>query len=289
MRGSSDRTHARARATAALLCLTLSAGGLGCVTAGTHDEVSTERDRLAVRVKKQDARLKALEASTTSLETELDAALEQYEDLSVQYDALLTETGSLRNTEAELESKLTSQSLELVASQQKLAVATSELDRLTATYTTLMSDLEAEVSSGQIQIEQLKEGIRVNVSDEILFASGSATLDPVGRGVLVRVIEQLSELDHDIEVQGHTDDRRIRGSLAKRYPTNWELAAARASRVVRLMQEKGIEGDRLKVVSFASFEPIASNDNAEDRALNRRIEIRLEPRVGSAAGRTGGQ
>ena len=262
------------------VCLLLVASAPGCVSRGTYQEASKERDRLTSQLKKQDARVTALEASTESLETELDASLEQYEDLNNRHENLLAETAELRNAEATLSTKLTDQSLELVASQQQLAVATGELERLTSTYTTLMSDLEAEVSSGQIQIEQLREGIRVNVSDEILFASGSANLDPVGRGVLVRVIEQLAELEHSIEVQGHTDDRAIRGSLAKRYPTNWELAAARASRVVRLMQERGIDGDRLSVVSFASFSPIASNDNDEDRALNRRIEIRLLPREG---------
>ena len=131
--------------------------------------------------------------------------------------------------------------------------------------------------SGEIQIEQLKEGIRVNVSQDILFASGSAKLDPVGLEVLGRVAKQLETTTHMIEVQGHSDNRGIRGALAKRYPTNWELASARASRVVRLMQEHGVPGERLKVASFASYKPVASNDNAEDRALNRRIEIRLKP------------
>jgi len=140
-----------------------------------------------------------------------------------------------------------------------------------------MADLESEVSSGQIEIEQLREGIRVSVSDDIIFASGSAELDPLGRQVLDKVSRQLLDLNHSIEVQGHTDDRGLKASLAGRFPTNWELAAARAARVVRLMQENGIPGERLRVVSFASYLPLAPNDSAENRAQNRRIEIRLKP------------
>jgi chemotaxis protein MotB len=73
-------------------------------------------------------------------------------------------------------------------------------------------------------------------------------------------------------VEGHTDDVPV----ARRYPSNWELAAARASSVVRLMIEQGVEPERIKVVSRAEFAPIASNETNEGRAKNRRIEIQLD-------------
>jgi len=255
------------------------------VTRSFHEDVVAERDRLQAEKRELSDRVTALEASTKSLRTELDRTLEQYEDLAIAHDELVQEAEALRATEKRLSGRLTEQSVQLVRSQEQLDAARSELERLTQTYTTLMSDLEAEVSSGQIQIEQLREGIRVNVSDDILFASGSATLDPVGREVLDKVAAQLAGLDHDIEVQGHTDDRPIKGSLQKRYASNWELAAARAARVVRLLQDAGIGGDRLSVVSFASYRPIAPNESPEERALNRRIEIRLKPREGPASER----
>jgi chemotaxis protein MotB len=259
-------------------CAVVVASAAGCVSRGIHDDVVSERDRLDAENRVLSERVKVLEASTTSLQTELDATLEQFEDLSVAHKKLTAEARRLRETEARLSDELADQSIELVRSREQLDVARSELERLTSTYTTLMSDLESEVSAGQIQIEQLREGIRVNVSDDILFASGSAKLDPVGRRVLEKVAAQLAGLEHDVEVQGHTDDRKITGSLKERYATNWELAAARAARVARLLQDEGISGDRLSVVSFASYRPIAPNDTPEDRALNRRIEIRLKPK-----------
>ncbi len=83
---------------------------------------------------------------------------------------------------------------------------------------------------------------------------------------------RLVELPHTIAVEGHTDDVPV----ARRYASNWELAAARASSVVRLMIELGVEPDRLKAVSRAEFAPVASNDTDEGRAKNRRIEIQLD-------------
>lgn len=253
------------------------AAGAGCVSRDAHTQVVSERDRLTAENARLEARVRALEASTDSLGSELDTTLEQYEDLSTDHQDLLAQAEQLRQTEARLAAVLTEQSVELVRSQEELEVTRTELERLTSTYTTLMSDLESEVASGQIQIEQLREGIRVNVSDDILFASGSTRLDPEGRRVLEKVAAQLTALDHDVEVQGHTDDRQIRGSLRSRFPSNWELAAARAGRVVRLLQEAGISGDRLSLVSFSAYRPIASNDSEDDRARNRRIEIRLKP------------
>jgi chemotaxis protein MotB len=268
----------------AAFALCLLAPVAGCVTSGTHEAVVDQRDQLQLQVRQQEQRIEALEASTTSLSEELTANLDQFEDLNVKYKKAVKELDLLRSTEEKLSATLSQQSLELVRSQHELEQAAAEVDRLTSTYTALMSDLESEVAAGEIQIEQLKEGIRVNVSQDILFPSGSAELDPVGVEVLGRVAKQLATTNHLIEVQGHTDNLRISGALVKRYPTNWELASARASRVVRLMQERGVPGERLKVASFASYQPVAPNDSPADRALNRRIEIRLKPMTKEDAG-----
>ena len=226
------------------------------------------------------ARLKAQEGN---LSNELALSLEGFEDLYVEHQVLQVETAKLRRANAELAKKVQVQSKKLSHAQQNLTEARSEVGRLASTYTNLMADLEAEVSSGQIEIEQLREGIRVSVADDVIFASGSAELDPVGRQVLEKVSRELLPLEHSIEVQGHTDDRRLKSTLVDRFPSNWELAAARAARVVRLMQEKGIPGERLRVVSFASYEPVVPNDSTENRAQNRRIEIRLKPKTGEPA------
>jgi len=176
----------------------------------------------------------------------------------------------LRATEEKL-------SKSLALTEEELAAQREEVAKLRGTYEGLVADLESEVAAGQIQIEQLREGLRLNVSDEILFASGSSVLGAEGEALLRKVSAQLAPLDQRVEVRGHTDDLPISGRLRQRYPSNWELAGARAASVVRLLQQEGIRGARLAAVSLAEFQPVAPNDSPQHRALNRRIEIRLLP------------
>ncbi|MEE8508423.1 MAG: OmpA family protein, partial [Myxococcota bacterium] len=121
--------------------------------------------------------------------------------------------------------------------------------------------------------------------EEILFPSGSASLNSSGTAVLRKVGRRLLELPHTIAVEGHTDDVPV----ARRFPSNWELAAARASSVVRLLIDLGVEPERLKAVSRAEFAPIASNDSAEGRAKNRRIEIQLDAPVDDSVSASGAE
>jgi chemotaxis protein MotB len=80
-------------------------------------------------------------------------------------------------------------------------------------------------------------------------------------------------------VEGHTDDVPIGLVFIEKYPTNWELSAARAVGVVRFLQEKGwLEPKRLSAVGYSYYKPVASNDTAEGRRQNRRIEIILVPK-----------
>ena len=263
--------YGRLGAVAILSCALLP---VACVTRGTHDEVVNELDRQRLEAAALRERVRVLDVSNQSLNAEMATALEQLEEQRIgrvraeQQVAVLSETGSRL-------------SRELSEVQRNLALTSQEVVQLTGTYKTLVSDLEAELSAGQIEIEQLREGLRVNVSDDILFASGSAELDPVGEAVLLKVIARLRSLDHMVVVEGHTDDVPIRGGLAKRFPSNWDLAAARSARVVRLMEANGIAGDRLSSVSYSSYRPVAPNDTPEQRAQNRRIEIRLQPREGT--------
>jgi chemotaxis protein MotB len=81
-----------------------------------------------------------------------------------------------------------------------------------------------------------------------------------------------------IEVQGHTDNVPIAGALAKKFPTNWELSAARATNVARLLHDEAkIDPKRLTATAFSEFAPRAPNDTPEGRRKNRRIEILLGP------------
>jgi len=237
----------------------------GCVTQGTYDEVVGERDRLAVARRDLENSVEKLTAANQSLTAERIALIDENEDFRISIESNERKVASLTRVKTQLTSSLET-------TEALLAIRSAEIENIRSSYDGLISDLEDEVSSGQIQIEQLRTGLRLNLSEEILFPSGSAALNSGGQAVLTKVSRRLVELPHTIAVEGHTDDVPV----ARRYPSNWELAAARASSVVRLMIEQGVEPERIKVVSRAEFEPIASNETKEGRAKNRRIEIQLD-------------
>jgi chemotaxis protein MotB len=170
----------------------------------------------------------------------------------------------------------------LALTSTQLAQRNAEVQQLRHTYDGLVSDLQSEVASGRVQIEQLRDGLNVKLAQGVLFPSGSAQVGSEGAAVLAKVALRLLELPHRVLVEGHTDDVPISGRLAERYPSNWELSGARAASVVRILAQQGVPPVRLAAVSLADTEPVAPNDSAEGKAANRRIEIRLVP-VPSAA------
>ena len=204
-----------------LIVLALLLAAPGCVARAAYQEAVGERDELAKSERNLADRVEKLETSNRSLDAERVRLIDEMEDLRLERSTLKRELSATRQSEQALQSTLSATEEELAAHEAQLA----EAAKLKSTYQGLVDDLESEVASGQIQIQQLREGLVVNVSDEILFPSGSASLNSEGRDVLLRVASRLTSLPHEVEVQGHSDNIPIRGSLAQRYPSNWELAA----------------------------------------------------------------
>ncbi|MBW1814167.1 MAG: flagellar motor protein MotB [Deltaproteobacteria bacterium] len=156
-----------------------------------------------------------------------------------------------------------------------------EIDKLKGTYDELVGDMKTEIELGQIKITQLVDRLSVSMVDKILFPSGRAEITPEGLKILERVGKVLKNTkDKIIRVEGHTDNVPIlSGSKLKEiYPTNWELSSARATNVVRFLQEKvEIEPTRLRPVGMSEYHPVASNETPEGNSQNRRIEITLIP------------
>jgi chemotaxis protein MotB len=261
MTRSATRSLRRTEVLALCAALALLAGG--CVTRGKFDRVV---GGLEEQNSELQTRVRDLERTNQSLDEERIKLIDEMEDLREARTSLSRDVEQLQKSKDLLTEHLRKRESEV-----------AELSQLKGTYSGLVSELEAEVAAGQIQIEQLRDGIRLNLPQDILFPSGSATLDPRGAAVLRKVASKLHEQDQRIEVQGHTDNVPLSGALASRYGTNWELAAARASSVVRLLESEKLDPHRLKAISFGEWAPVAPNDDAEGRARNRRIEIRLIP------------
>lgn len=164
-----------------------------------------------------------------------------------------------------------------IAQGEELAIREQELAQLRQTQAQMERELEALVAAGLIRIKLLRDGLHVVLAEEILFESGSAELRARGREVLANMVDELVEFPYQIGVLGYTDNIPVGSRLAQHYPSNWELAAARAASVVRLLEGAGVPGEQLVVVSFGPNRPFSSNETAEGRAQNRRIEIRLRP------------
>jgi chemotaxis protein MotB len=252
-----------ARVAAAALAVAGAMTVAGCVSSGRFVEVEQERD--------------LLEARYEALQKQLDEASRTGESLAAEKVMLAQERSALATEKAALEEKLAQlQSQEKTLGSQ-LKEREEEARKLQSTYDGLVTNLKKELKAGQVQVQQLRDGLRVNVAQDILFDSGSAAVDESGTEVLQRVATQLKKSSYQIVVIGHTDDKPIGPALVKQYPTNWELAGARAASVVRLFARSGLRSKRLLAVSVAEVQPVASNATPEGRARNRRIEIRLRP------------
>lgn len=159
--------------------------------------------------------------------------------------------------------------------QQQTALQTSSQQRQ-AQYDALVQKLSAEVKEGQLQVRQYKNMLSVDVAEQIFFDSGRAALKESGKAVLKKVGEALkSYKDKLIRVVGYTDNVPIAKAIQNVYPTNWELSVARATNVVRYLQDVGVSPERMVASGRGEYAPVASNDTAEGRQKNRRIEIML--------------
>lgn len=208
-------------------------------------------------------------------------AQRQQQEAQRKADALAGASDELR---AQL-SQLQGDNAHLAAAKDELskdiAAKEDELAQLKGTYDALQDKMKTEIAKGDIQLSQVGGRLQVDLVDKILFDSGEAKVSARGEEVLQRVGAVLAGIDDKlIQVSGHTDDSPISDRLVSQFPTNWELSAARATNVVRFLNEKaGVPGKRLVASGYGPYQPIASNATPAGRARNRRIEILLTPLI----------
>lgn len=129
------------------------------------------------------------------------------------------------------------------------------------------------------------EGIVLNISGDLMFASGEAALSAEAIKVLDRIANYVQQSDRPLDVIGHTDNIPISTPV---FPSNWELSAARAGAAVRYLTERGINAERMRAIGRASTRPVGSNSTDEGRSLNRRVEFIFNLRQGPAEELSGG-
>jgi len=147
-----------------------------------------------------------------------------------------------------------------------------EKEHMTKLAQDLLSTLAPLVKEGKVRVTQNSRGVSVEINASVLFDPGEARLTAQSSEALRAVADLLKSDTHDVQVEGHTDNQPIKNTL---YPSNWELSAVRASSVVRLFIAAGVAPTRLTAVGHGANIPVASNDDAEGRARNRRVAVTI--------------
>jgi len=141
--------------------------------------------------------------------------------------------------------------------------------------------LRARLDSARTEAASLQRGETIQVlSTDVHFESGSAELTQEGVQELKRVARTIRANygERTIRIEGYTDSRPIGDRLDDRFPSNWELSAARAARVARHFQwTHDVAPERLEVVGFGAHHPVATNETAEGRRQNRRVRVAVLP------------
>ena len=211
-----------------------------------------------------------LETDLQNTKQNLEQEQKNLADLENRYNNLENEKQDLIQTSRDLNLKL---------EKEKTVVKekTKVISDLEDTKKKIEEGLKQQIANQQIKIEEIEGKLKLTFIDKILFNSGSTKINKKGKEILLTFAESIQEdKDHNILVEGHTDNVGVGPALKSKFPSNWELSTARSSAVVRFLQEKGsIEPERLSAIGFSYFKPVAANDDEEGRSQNRRIEIIL--------------
>ncbi len=235
------------------------------------EESTARADGCEKRAAELSARLSLLEQAARAASADAD----RQRDLAAQ----------LAKTRELLEAEKTAATAEAERQRQlatRLEKEKADLARKSAEYEALASSLDKEIKAGRIQLSELAGRVTVRMAERVLFPSGSATVSREGRGTLEKIADAFRSVKgRIIRVEGHTDNVPIH---TPRFPSNWELSAARAIAVVRILQERGVDPTLLGAAGYGPYQPIAANDTTDGRAQNRRIEISLAAPLGALPG-----
>ncbi len=149
-----------------------------------------------------------------------------------------------------------------------------EQDRIRKSLGEIADDIRYElfplIEEQLISVSNTDKAIEVEIKSQLLFSSGDARLESKAIPLLSNLATIFSTFNNPVQVEGFTDDQPIKTT---KFPSNWELSAARAASVVHLLMRRGIEPARMSATGYAEFRPIADNSSKEGRQKNRRVMI----------------
>lgn len=169
--------------------------------------------------------------------------------------------------------------------KQKIEELSAQLDDLAQAKSLLEDRLGQEISDKQVKLQMMEKGLVITVVGDLLFDSGKAKIKQEAYPLLDKVASVLKEnmSSFNVGIEGYTDNVPIKHSNWK---SNWELSTSRSLSVLHfLVKEKGVSPERLSAIGFGEYRSVASNDTREGRALNRRVEIVIQPKVTKVKGK----
>lgn len=147
----------------------------------------------------------------------------------------------------------------------------ASIEQLLELMSALGEFIEMEGLEASVKVEHEDRGLIVRFADQVFFDLGKADLKPEAIAILKKIAPILKDIPNPIRVEGHTDNWPIKTA---QFPSNWELSAHRATSVIRYMvEELGFDPARLSAAGYGEYRPVKPNDTAENRAMNRRVDI----------------
>jgi chemotaxis protein MotB len=266
-----------------------------CITTNAHNAKVAELEAsAAAKEAAAQARIKALEEEKAALEEKLaevrsalKTALDEKMELLKHLDdstALASELSKRLEKLGQNVDKLTSErgqlSVALDDTKQRLEELRKQkaaAEALANTFKSLVQKLKSMIDAGQLKVVIRDGRMLIALPNDVLFDSGKTAIKKEAQVALTQVAQVLSSInDRRFLVAGHTDDVPIRTA---QFPSNWELSTGRAVEVTKFLVARGMKPQVLAAAGYGEFDPVSPNSNTENRALNRRIEIVLQPNL----------
>ena len=219
-------------------------------------------------------------STISSLKDQIASLENNINDLNAKITALTNQNNQLGQQTSEQQNKLSQSQQDLQKQKEKLEQLQTLLNQQKEASQELknkMSEALKGFNSNELSVYQKDGKVYVSLSENLLFPSGSAVVNPKGVDALSKLAAVLNlNTDVAVNIEGHTDSIPIRG----RYQDNWDLSTARANSIVRILVNN-YKVDPTRVISsgHSYYEPVASNSTAEGRAKNRRTDIILSPKL----------
>ncbi len=243
--------------------------------------IKAERDKLQNELATASNNLKTLTASYAALEKNSDEALQanmkKNRELLAQLDAKEKALAAEQERLNKLQSDLQDRSQRINELESMIASKEENMKRLKETLSKALNSFDGK----GLTVYQKNGKVYVSMENKLLFQTGSWAVGSEGRRAVVEVGKVLAQnQDISVLIEGHTDNDKILGTLGGGIENNWDLSTKRATAIVNILAEnKEINKENLTAAGRGEFAPIASNENAEGKAKNRRIEIILTPKL----------